>query len=515
MSTPLAQSVAMLLPTASSGQQSRRSLRLLLMATFLGPCVGMLAATPAKPNILFILSDDQSWEALGATGGEVKTPNLDRLAARGMLFTSGYNMGSWTGAVCVASRTMFNTGRSLWHCRDLEQALLAYKATEKEGKLVGPKPDMGTIWSQWLKAAGYRTYFAGKWHTAIHEAKSSFDVVGTIRPGMARDTPDGYNRPDADGVRTWLPWDKSKGGHWEGGKHWAAILADEGVGLIDQAAHRDEPFFMYLAFNSPHDPRQSPKEYVDMYPIDSIKVPRNFLPDYPYRNEIGLPDSQRDERLAPHPRTEFAIKVHRQEYYALVTYLDYQIGRLLDALDKSGKANNTFIFFTSDHGLSVGHHGLLGKQSMYEHSLRAPVIAVGPGIAPGRRTDARIYIQDIVPTTLAVADVSIPAGMEFSSLLPLLHGDTQKGRDQIYAAYFGFQRAVIVGDWKLVHYPVPKVFRLFNLAADPDEMDDLAADPAQALRLTELKKALTAQMQAHDDPLLRGESLMPKSEREL
>jgi len=326
--------------------QSRGGPLILVLVSLLGGCSGLHAAGPAKPNILFILSDDQTWEALGVTGGEVKTPNLDRLAARGMLFTSGYNMGSWTGAVCVASRTMFNTGRSLWHCRDLEQALLAYKEKVKEGEKLGPRPDMGTIWSQWIKAAGYRTYFAGKWHTAIHEAKASFDVVGTIRPGMARDTPDGYNRPDADGVRTWLPWDKSKGGHWEGGKHWAEVLADEGVGLLGQVAQRNEPFFMYLAFNSPHDPRQSPKEYIDLYPIDSIKVPRNFLPDYPYRKEIGLPDSQRDERLAPHPRTEFAIKVHRQEYYALVTFLDAQVGRILDALDKSGKADNTFIFFS-------------------------------------------------------------------------------------------------------------------------------------------------------------------------
>ncbi|MDI1335762.1 MAG: sulfatase-like hydrolase/transferase [Lacunisphaera sp.] len=344
------------------------------------------SSEPTRPNILFLLTDDQTWEALGCTGGEVKTPNMDGLAARGMLFTHGYNMGSWTGAVCVASRTMFNTGRTLWHCRDLELAELAYRASRKDGNSPLAKPNPGTAWSQWLRSAGYRTYFAGKWHTIVHDVHDLFDIVGTVRPGMADDTPDGYNRPDAAGIRTWLPWDQSKGGHWEGGRHWEEILADEGIGFLKIAAQRKEPFFMYLAFNSPHDPRQSPRDYVEMYPIDQVKVPRNFLPDYPYRLNIGLPDSQRDERLAPHPRTEFAIKVHRQEYYALVTFLDAQIGRILDALEKNGLAGNTIVFSPRTTACpwvtTVCWVSKTCMMTAYAHRSSLPAPASLPGGAP-------------------------------------------------------------------------------------------------------------------------------------
>ncbi|HAV61561.1 MAG TPA: choline-sulfatase, partial [Verrucomicrobiales bacterium] len=108
-----------------------------------------------------------------------------------------------------------------------------------------------------------------------------------------------------------------------------------------------------------------------------------------------------------------AVKVHRQEYYAIITHMDAQIGRILDALEATGKADNTHIFFTADHGLAVGHHGLLGKQNMYEHSLRPPLIVAGPGIPRGRRIEARVYLQDIMPTTLELAGAPVPDHVEF------------------------------------------------------------------------------------------------------
>ena len=119
-----------------------------------------------------------------------------------------------------------------------------------------------------------------------------------------------------------------------------------------------------------------------MYPVENITLPVPFLAEYPYKDSIGCGRSLRDEKLAPFPRTENAVKVNRREYYAIITHMDAQIGRILDGLEKSGMANNTYIVFSADHGLGCGHHGLLGKQNMYDHSIRVPWIIAGPGASP-------------------------------------------------------------------------------------------------------------------------------------
>ena len=116
----------------------------------------------------------------------------------------------------------------------------------------------------------------------------------------------------------------------------------------------------------------------------------------------------RDERLAPFPRNEYAVKVNRQEYYALITHMDEQIGRILEALDKTGLTDSTYVIFTADHGLSVGHHGLIGKQNLYEHSTQVPFIITGPDIKSDHIINTPIYLQDIMPTTLELAEVDIP-----------------------------------------------------------------------------------------------------------
>ncbi len=172
---------------------------------------------------------------------------------------------------------------------------------------------------------------------------------------------------------------------------------------MKEATQREEPFFMYLAFNAPHDPRQSPQSYLDRYPVEQVSVPENFQPLYPFADAIGCGKGLRDERLAPFPRTPHAVQVHRREYYALITHMDAQIGRILESLQATGKADNTWIFFSADHGLAVGQHGLLGKQNMYDHSVRVPFMVVGPNVAADRRIDEPIYLQDVMPTTLELA----------------------------------------------------------------------------------------------------------------
>ncbi|MHB9009980.1 MAG: sulfatase-like hydrolase/transferase, partial [Limisphaerales bacterium] len=403
-------------------------------------------------------------------------------------FTHAYNMGSWSGAVCVASRTMLFTGRSLWRAHAI------YDTTEAER-------EAGRLWPQMMSRAGYATYFTGKWHLKADAAKA-FDVTRHIRPGMPNDTPEGYNRPLAGQPDPWNPSDPRFGGFWAGGKHWSEVAADDALEFLDAAKQDAKPFFMVVAFNAPHDPRQSPQEYVDRYPLARIAVPKNFLPEYPHRDAIGCGATLRDEKLGPFPRSEHAVKVHRREYYALITHLDAQIGRVLEALDRSGQADNTWVFFTADHGLAVGHHGLFGKQNMYDHSLRVPFVVTGPGVKAGARNRTPIYLQDVMATALDLAGAPKPGEVEFHSLLPLLRGtESPDSREAIYGAYLELQRAVLHDGWKLILYPRARVARLYHVAADPDERRDLAAEPAHADRRRALFQRLRALQQELADPL--------------
>jgi len=402
-------------------------------------------ATKKQPNILFIFADDLSYETIGAHGLlDIDTPHLDTLVERGTSFTHAYNMGAWEGAVCVASRAMLNSGRSVWNASRISTKPLMTREAEE-----------GHLWPQLMEQAGYRTYMTGKWHVKTDPSKV-FDVVKDARPrGMPRQTPEGYNRPldEEDYKNGWKPWDKSTGGYWEGGVHWSEVLADDGVEFLRQAAKDDKPFFMYLAFNAAHDPRQAPKEYVDRYPLSRIKLPENFIPKYKYQDEIGCGTELRDARLAPFPRTEYSVKVNRQEYFALITHMDDQIGRILQALEETGQTDNTYIVFTADHGLAVGHHGLIGKQNLYDHSVRVPFMVVGPGVKAGALNNAAVYLQDIMPTSLELAGAPKPDYVDFNSLLPLLRGEKKENYEEIYGGYINLQRMITKDGWKLLYYP--------------------------------------------------------------
>jgi choline-sulfatase len=450
-------------------------------------------ATPETPNILFIFADDMSYETIGASGMlDIDTPNLDTLVERGASFTHAYNMGAWAGAVCAASRAMLNTGRFVWTAKTGVKSCIAENH----------------MWSQRMGRAGYQTYITGKWHVPGANAPALFNISENIRPGMAKQTPEGYNRPKSpeDYATGWKPWETKYGGQWEGGEHWAAVTADDAVEFLNEASRADDPFFMYVAFNAAHDPRQSPKEYVDRYPLDRIKLPENFLPQYPYADQIcGL--KLRDEKLMPYPRTEYAVKVNRQEYFALITYMDDQIGRVLDALKKSGKADNTYIVFTADNGLSIGHHGLEGKQNMYDPAVRVPFMIVGPDVKPGMKIDTPIYLQDVMATSLELAGAPSDE-VDFKSLLPLLRGESDQHYPEIYGAYMNKQRMITKGDWKFIAYPTANVERLFNLKKDPNEMNDLAGNPEYAPKLEQMRAALAVLSKELNDPLTR-ESAVP------
>lgn len=458
---------------------------LVCLVIFLGVSTGRVSGAP---NILVLFADDYCYEVLHAMGDPVvQTPNLDRLMARGTTFTHAYNMGSWSPAVCIASRTMLMTGRSLWDARRI------YPRLESER-------EAGRLWPQILGAAGYRTFMSGKWHLPVDAARS-FSDVAHIRPGMPKDVPQGYQRPVQGQPDPWDPADRGLGGYWEGGKHWSEVTADDVIDYLGLTRSDQRPFFVYCAFNAPHDPRQAPREYLEKYRVEQMTLPVNFLPNYPYAKVMEAGPDLRDERLAPHPRTEFAVRTHRREYYALISHLDAQIGRVLDALEASGRSADTWIFFTADHGLAVGQHGLMGKQNMHEHSLRVPFIVAGPGVAANRRIETRIHLQDVMPTTLELAGVSRPSQVRFRSVLPLM--DEPRGGEQpdIYSAYRDSQRALIHGAFKLIVYPVGKVLRLYRLDKDPAETTDLARDAAHMPKIRELFARLLEQQRSLGDPL--------------
>ncbi len=459
-----------------------------------------------KPNVLFIFADDQCFSTIHALGNnEIKTPNLDRLVERGVTFTHAYNMGAWGGAVCMASRAMLNTGRFLWR---------TYSYEDHQQDLA----NQGEMWAQLMKKAGYETYMTGKWHVKT-PAEELFDHVVHVRAGMPPDAlnrknlveglttnnldliPIGYNRPLSQSDSIWQPWDKKFGGYWEGGKHWSEVLGDDAIAFLDSARNKENPFFMYLAFNAPHDPRQSPKEFVDLYPLENISLPEAYMPDYPYRGDsIGLYIGQRDESLAPIPRTEYAVKVHRQEYYSIITHMDQQIGRILDALDKSGKADNTYIFFTADHGLALGNHGLMGKQNLHEHSIRVPLLVVGPKVSHNTKIEADVYLQDIMASSIDLAGLDKPEYVEFNSLMPLISGERKESfYPEIYGGYRRFHRMIRADGFKLIVYPSIQVMRLYDLTKDPFELNDLKDDPKYAEKKIDLYRRLVKLSKEMDD----------------
>ncbi len=472
-------------------------------------------AAGRKPNFLVVVADDQCFRTINALNNrEVRTPAFDRLLERGATFTHCFHQGSWTGAVCVASRAMMHTGRYLWNCG---------------GDSCGYYPLLGEA----LQMGGYDTYAVGKWHNGDPAALRSFTTGQTIGPGFFASTAvDGpaYNRPRAGDP--WTPWDPKYGGHWtpkelwnieqeehngawisqhgpsprqagpryERRQHSCELYADSAIAMLQQTAARpDRPFLLYVAWNSPHDPRQAPKEWVDMYPADQVQVPPNFLAEHPF----DLGDFHcRDEQLAPFPRTPGGVQVHRGEYYALISFMDRQLGRILGALEKTGQAENTCIIVTGDHGLAVGEHGLMGKQNLYDCSVRMPFILAGPGIAPGRRIDALMYQHSLFPTVCDLAGLATPATVQFPSLHGLLRGERERMFDSIYCAYRGFQRMVRTEQHKLILYPEARKIQLFDLEKDPWEMNNLADGSAQAATVSEMFRELKKWQETIRDPLV-------------
>jgi arylsulfatase A-like enzyme len=411
---------------------------------------------PKRPNFVVLFTDDQRFDTVAALGNPaIRTPNMDRLAARGTAFTQATIMGGLHGAICVPSRAMLHTGRHLFHL-------------DGPGDVI---PAKYTSLPETLRAAGYRTYATGKWHNDRPAFNRMYNNGGPIFFGGMNDH---FNAAIYDYDPTGAYPKTAE--RTTAGIHDAQVYTDAAVNFL-QRDHDDNPFFLYVAYTMPHDPRTAPPEYQALYKPSEIELPPNFLPKHPFNNgDMSL----RDEQLAPWPRTPEVIRQHLADYYASITYVDAQIGRVLDALDAKGLTENTIVVFAGDNGLAVGRHGLMGKQSLYDHSIRVPMIFAGPGIPEITRRDTPCYHHDIYPTLCAAAGVPAPATVESTSLLPAMHDATVRPYASTFHAYRNVQRAVRKDGYKLIKYSVggETHTQLFNLSEDPWEMNDLSEKDA-------------------------------------
>ncbi|NVJ84691.1 MAG: sulfatase-like hydrolase/transferase [Algoriphagus sp.] len=403
-------------------------------------------AEPKKPNVLFLFADDQRAETLGIAGNPyIQTPTLDQLAREGTRFTNAYVMGGNHGAICMASRAMLFSGKNLFKVYD---------------RLKGVE----TMTMDFANA-GYTTFGTGKWHNEKEAFEASFQQANNVYlGGMANHYEIDLRNYEADGK---LGEPTKKGYSTE-------IFAQSAIDFIQSQKDSENPFFCYVAFTVPHDPYSPEGNYINYYPDGTLPLPGNYMPYHPFEfDQLTV----RDENLTGWPRRPEVIQMILSDYYALITHLDTQVAKILDALRESGKLDNTIIVYAADNGLAVGSHGLLGKQSLYEHSMKVPLIIKGPGIPSNQELDAFAYIHDLYPTLAELAGLPPKEDVDGKSLVPVIHGEKESVRDALFTAYRHTVRAVRTDKWKLIRYPERDYTQLFDLEHDPLELNNLADNP--------------------------------------
>ena len=470
------------------------------------------AEAAKRPNILFIIADDQSPFDFKTydPSSPLDAPAIGGMASKGMTLDQAYHMGSMSGAVCSPSRKMIMTGRTVWHL----QGAGGKKNKKKEEKTGVSNPIENCLPAIFNKA-GYDTMRTCKNGNSHGAANAQFTV-----------------RHDAT----------KRGGTKESGSHWHGQQVMNY--LNDREKTKDgDPFFIYFGFSHPHDVRDGTPDLLKKYgavnhrdkkslpPANpkAPKLPLNWLPKHPFHHgHPGLRDEvsvggvweNRDERTI---RNEIGRQL------ACAENIDHQVARVLKKLKEMGELENTYVFYTADHGMAIGRHGLQGKQNLYEHTWRVPFFAMGPGIKPGTRAPGNVYLLDVLATFCDLTGVQIPATSEGISFKPVLMGKKDRVRDVLYGAYCGGtkpgMRSVRKGDWKLIKYDVldgkVRETQLFNLKENPDEylsqnhepkvkalsgakpkagQRNLANDSKHAAKLKEMEALLLSEMKRLDDP---------------
>ena len=450
----------------------------------------LTAAGPKKKlNFVFFLVDDLGWADLGCTGSTFyETPNVDALAAAGMRFTDGYA----ACPVCSPTRASIMAGKY-----PARMDTTDWFGGRRAGKLL-PAPyknylplEEVTV-AEALKTAGYRTFFAGKWHLgaqAYFPEKQGFDIN---KGGHQRGSPPGgYFSPFRNPKLT----DGPKG------QHLADRLGDESVAFLDSV--KDQPFLLYLSFYSVHTPLQTKKELIEKYKAKAAKLPRSDSPEF-------LPEGMRKARqIQKHP-----------VYSGMVQVMDENVGKVLGKLDKLGLAGNTAVIFMSDNGGLSTSEGSptsnlplrAGKGWLYEGGIREPMIIRWPGVTkPGSTCDVPVISTDFYPTMLEMASLPLRPKQHVDgvSLAGLLAGKPKTlDRKAIYWHYphYGNQggrpgSAVRAGDYKLIEFFEDKSVELYNLKDDIGEKNDLAAKMPE--KVAELRRMLRAWRKEVDAKMMK------------
>ena len=468
-------------------------------------CLAVLAAwcgTPVfsqqvKPNVILIIADDMAPYDVNALGNDqLETPNMDMLASGGMVFTNAYNMGGKSGAVCLTSRQMMMSGRMIW----------------------SPLGSTDQTFGPAFNNAGYETFLTSKSGNTYTAADLRFSFIGFRGNERSAIGPSFFANSAIDFMQQKI-----------------------GNGVFDETQTISSlPYLAQIALANPHDRRDAPQEYLDRHgaiagsnpsgwtqtQLDSLPdLPQNYLGQHPFDNgDLTVRDEVRVEGVGT-SREPLIVRNELGKQYAVIEYMDFQIGRVLDQAeavedaqaeggdDGNDVLDNTIVIFTADHGIAVGSHGLMGKQNLYQHCSRVPMIVFGPGIAQGINAED-IYLGDVFPTLLDLTqsggDGAGTAGsaddtIEYESFAAAARGEVFSGREAIYCSYTGngaTQRSIKVGDWKLIHYSDINRTQLFNLADNPLEIydQDLAHDVSHFEKVEELRQTLLAEMATLNDP---------------
>ncbi len=472
----------------------KRILRAGLLAVLFFAFPTLFAAAAEKPlNVVFLLADDQRPDCIRALGNPlIHTPHLDRLVQGGTAFTRAI----CANPICTPSRAEILTG-----CSGFRNGVLDF------GRKIDPEL---ALWPRTMQDAGYRTWFVGKWHNDGRPTERGFErTKGLFSGGGGKwwgnsdypQHPRDSNGRTVTGYRGWVF-------QTDDGK----LLPELGVGLMPDISHTfadaaidliqskpEKPFFLQVSFTSPHDPLLMPPGYEKVYDPKNMPLPKNLLPEHPFDhgNFMG-----RDEKLFEWPRTPEMVRDELAVYYAVISYMDKQVGRIVQALEDTGQRERTLIIFSSDHGLAVGSHGLRGKQNQYEHTINVPLIFNGPGIAAGKTCAAQCYLRDLFPTVCVLAEIPVPKTVEGRSLVPVLTGREKAVYGEVFGYFRRSQRMIRSADYKLIEYPEAGRVQLFHLSADPWELHNLADDPAAQNIRRDLLKKLRAWQRDVRDPVL-------------
>lgn len=447
-----------------------------------------------KPNVIVLVADDHRYEAIGWHGNEdVKTPVLDELAKRGVSFSHTYINGGLDGAVCAPSRACLNSGCTIMGAT-VSQSL---EDTMEKLTIGSNRATLGET----FRRSGYHTYAVGKWHNDKASFQRSFENGKNIFfGGMSAHRqvpvysydPTGEYHASLKTIETTFSTE---------------LFTNTAVEFLDRY-EREEPYLLYVAYTSPHDPRTAPEPYASMYNPASLTLPPNMWAEHPFDNgEMQV----RDEHLTVVPRKQEDVQREVADYYAMISHMDAEIGRLIEKLREKNELEHTIIVYTSDHGLAVGQHGLMGKQNVYEHSVRIPWIMSGPGIGEGVKPSGQVMQMDIFPTLCALADVPTPLSVEGRSMAAAAHQSGQAPfRDTVYSLYKDTQRMVKDEAWKYIRYRKSShsgegtdEIQLFFVKDDPWETTNLAHDPQYSVKVKEMQQKLERWMHEAHDPFVQ------------